>query len=38
MGTRRVATLEFDPACHALGKGKALRDGLSVAVQIGDTL
>lgn len=33
-----VLTLEFSPECSDLGKGKALRDGLSVAVLIGDTL
>ena len=30
--------LEFDPNLNKLSKGKELRDGLSVAVQIGDTL
>jgi hypothetical protein len=30
--------LEFDPATATLGKGKALRDGLSVVAQIGATL
>jgi Protein of unknown function (DUF3616) len=30
--------LEFDPNLNKLSKGKELRDGLSVVVQIGDTL
>lgn len=33
-----VVLLEFDPELNALGKDKSLRDGLSVTVQIGDTL
>jgi Protein of unknown function (DUF3616) len=32
------ALLEFDPELNKLSKDKALRDGLSVVVQIGDTL
>lgn len=36
--TQNVATLEFDPERNELGKDKRLRDGLSVAVQIGDNL
>ena len=38
MNVASVVLLEFDPDLSAFGKGKALRDGLSVAVQIGDTL
>ena len=33
-----TAELQFDPELDKLGKGKELRDGLSVAVQIGNTL
>jgi hypothetical protein len=33
-----IVLLEFDPQLDDLGKGKKLRDGLSVALQIGDTL
>ncbi|NGZ10669.1 MAG: DUF3616 domain-containing protein [Nitrospira sp. LK70] len=33
-----VVLLEFDPELNAFGKDKSLRDGLSVVVQIGDTL
>ena len=33
-----VVLLEFDPELNAFGKNKSLRDGLSVAVQIGNTL
>lgn len=33
-----VVLLEFDPELNAFAKDKSLRDGLSVAVQIGDTL
>lgn len=33
-----VVDLEFDPERSALGKGKKLSDGLSVAKQLGDTL
>lgn len=36
--TVQQVVLEFDPATAAIGKGKALRDGLSVVAQIGDTL
>ncbi|TBW01790.1 DUF3616 domain-containing protein [Azotobacter chroococcum] len=36
--TQNVATLEFDPERNELGKDKRLRDGLSVAVQIGANL
>src|SRR5262245_25368866 len=32
------ALLEFNPELNKLSKDKALRDGLSVVVQIGDTL
>ncbi len=38
MVPRSSVLLEFDPAVDRLGKGKALRDGLSVALQIGETL
>jgi hypothetical protein len=38
MNTASVVLLEFDPQRDDLGKDKELRDGLSVAVQIGDTL
>ena len=38
MNTTSVILLEFDPELNALGKDKELRDGLSAAVQIGDTL
>lgn len=33
-----IVLLEFDPSLDDLGKGKKLWDGLSVALQIGDTL
>lgn len=33
-----IILLEFDPKLDELGKGKKLRDGLSVALQIGNTL
>jgi hypothetical protein len=33
-----AALLDFDPGRNKLSKGKELRDGLSVAVQIGNTL
>ncbi|MET0962281.1 MAG: DUF3616 domain-containing protein [Noviherbaspirillum sp.] len=33
-----IVLLEFDSKLGDLGKGKKLRDGLSVALQIGDTL
>ena len=33
-----IVLLEFDPTLDDLGKGKKLRDGLSVALQIGNTL
>ena len=32
------ALLEFNPELNKLSKGKELRDGLSVVVQVGDTL
>ena len=32
------ALLEFNPELNTLSKGKGLRDGLSVVVQVGDTL
>ena len=32
------ALLEFNPELNKLSKDKALRDGLSVVVQLGDTL
>ncbi|SFB28607.1 DUF3616 domain-containing protein [Azotobacter beijerinckii] len=38
MNTTPITTLEFDPERNELGKDKRLRDGLSVAVQIGNTL
>lgn len=38
MNTKSVVLLEFHPKRNDLGKDKKLRDGLSVAVQIGDTL
>jgi hypothetical protein len=38
MNTTSVVLLEFHPERNDLGKDKELRDGLSVAVQIGDTL
>lgn len=38
MTTPTSAILEFDPDLNTLGPDKALRDGLSVAVQIGDSL
>lgn len=38
MNGASVVLLEFDPELNAVGKDKELRDGLSVAVQIGDTL
>jgi hypothetical protein len=38
MNTTSVVLLEFHPERDDLGKGKELRDGLSAAVQIGDTL
>lgn len=38
MSGASVVLLEFDPEPNALGKDKSLRDGLSVAVQIGKTL
>lgn len=38
MSGASVVLLEFDPELNAFGKDKSLRDGLSVAVQIGDTL
>jgi hypothetical protein len=36
--TAQNLVLEFDPAAAAIGKGKNLRDGLSVAAQIGESL
>ncbi|WP_334190730.1 DUF3616 domain-containing protein [Noviherbaspirillum sp.] len=33
-----ILLLEFHPERHDLGKGKEMRDGLSVALQIGNTL
>jgi hypothetical protein len=36
--TAQNIVLEFDPTAALLGKGKALRDGLSVVVPIGTTL
>ena len=36
--TVQNVVLEFDPTTATIGKGKALRDGLSVVVQIGKTL
>jgi hypothetical protein len=38
MNPSHTLRLEFDPAAEQLGKGKTLRDGLSVALQIGQTL
>jgi len=38
MNTTSIVLLEFNPERDDLGKDKELRDGLSVAVQIGDTL
>jgi hypothetical protein len=38
MATTSIVLLEFHPERDDLGKGKALSDGLSVAVQVGDTL
>ena len=38
MHTTSIVLLEFHPERNDLGKDKELRDGLSVAVQIGDTL
>ncbi len=38
MNAASVVILEFHPERNDLGKDKELRDGLSVAVQIGDTL
>jgi hypothetical protein len=38
MKPTRTVNLEFSPKHAVIGKGKALRDGLSVALQIGDTL
>lgn len=38
MTTPSSVRLEFDPVVDRHGKGKALRDGLSVALQIGETL
>ena len=38
MNAASVILLEFHPERDDLGKDKELRDGLSVAVQIGDTL
>lgn len=38
MNTTSTVLLEFHPERDDLGKDKELRDGLSVAVQIGDTL
>lgn len=38
MSGASVVLLEFDPELNAFGKDKSLRDGLSVALQIGDTL
>jgi hypothetical protein len=38
MTTTHVVLLEFHPERHDLSQEKELRDGLSVAVQIGDTL
>lgn len=36
--TVQNVVLNFDPATASIGKGKALRDGLSVVAQIGETL
>lgn len=38
MSGASLVLLEFDPELNAFGKDKSLRDGLSVAVQIGDSL
>ena len=38
MTPTKTVLLEFNPVRDDLGKGKELRDGLSVALQIGDTL
>lgn len=38
MKKRGTVHLEFDPKLNKLGKDKELRDGLSVVVQVGDTL
>ena len=38
MSGTNVVLLEFDPELNAFGKDKSLRDGLSVVVQIEDTL
>lgn len=38
MTTKRTINLEFSPEFDNLSEGKELRDGLSVALQIGDTL
>lgn len=38
MNGASVVLLEFDPERNAFGRDRSLRDGLSVAVQIGDTL
>lgn len=38
MNRTGFALLQFDPKLNKLSKGKELRDGLSVVVQVGDTL
>lgn len=38
MSGTSVVLLEFDPELNAFGQDKSLRDGLSVALQIGETL
>jgi len=38
MNGTSVVLLELDPDLHAVGQDKSLRDGLSVALQIGETL
>ncbi|HEV2611006.1 MAG TPA: DUF3616 domain-containing protein [Noviherbaspirillum sp.] len=38
MTPNSILLLEFHPERHDLGKGKEMRDGLSVALQIGNTL
>lgn len=38
MKPAKTVLLEFNPVRDDLGKGKELRDGLSVALQVGDTL
>src|SRR5687767_13805373 len=38
MNPTSMLFLEFHPERDDLGKGKSLRDGLSVALQVGDTL